>query len=74
MNGARLRPHVRNRYVLYGDLLLTVVSVMGSFALRLDVDQLPFYFPAMVIMSATALVIKIPTYYFFGLYRPRNLH
>ena len=69
MNGARLRPHLRNRYVLYGDLLLTVVSVMGSFALRLDVDQLPFYFPAMVIMSVTALVLKIPTYYFFGLYR-----
>jgi len=55
--------------VLCGDLLLTVVSVMGSFALRLDVDQLPFYFPAMVIMSATALLLKIPTYYFFGLYR-----
>jgi len=46
-----------------------VISVMGSFALRLDVGQLPFYFPAMPVMCAVALAIKVPTYYFFGLYR-----
>ena len=69
MDALGLRPHLRNRYVFYGDLLLTVVSVMGSFALRLDVAQLPYYFPAMLTMCAVALVLKIPTYYFFGLYR-----
>ena len=69
MDALRLRPHLRNRYVFYGDLLLTVVSVMGSFALRLDVAQLPYYFPAMLTMCGVALVLKIPTYYFFGLYR-----
>ena len=42
---------------------------MGSFALRLDVGQLPFYFPAMLIMCGVAIIIKVPTYYFFGLYR-----
>ncbi|MBI3340497.1 MAG: polysaccharide biosynthesis protein [Chloroflexi bacterium] len=42
---------------------------MGSFALRLDVGQLPFYFPAILIMSGVALVVKTSTYYFFGLYR-----
>src|SRR5512146_2629037 len=63
------RPHLRNRYVLYGDLALTLFSVMGSFALRLDVAQLPYYFPAVLIMCAVALVVKIPTYFFFGLYR-----
>jgi len=42
---------------------------MGSFALRLDVAQLPFYFPAILAMCGVALLIKIPTYYFFGLYR-----
>jgi FlaA1/EpsC-like NDP-sugar epimerase len=42
---------------------------MGSFALRLDVGQLPFYFPAMLIMCGVAVLVKIPTYYFFGLYR-----
>jgi FlaA1/EpsC-like NDP-sugar epimerase len=48
---------------------LIVISVLGSFALRLDVGQLPFYFPAALIMCAVALTVKIPVYYFFGLYR-----
>ena len=65
----RLRQHVRNRFVLIGDIALIVVSVLGSFALRLDVGQLPFYFPAVVFMSAVALIIKIPVFFFFGLYR-----
>jgi FlaA1/EpsC-like NDP-sugar epimerase len=63
------RPQLRNRYLLIGDVILILVSVMGSFALRLDVAQLPFYIPAMLIMCGVALVIKIPTFYFFGLYR-----
>ncbi|HNM37001.1 MAG TPA: polysaccharide biosynthesis protein, partial [Anaerolineales bacterium] len=63
------RPHIRNRFVLIGDLALTIVSVLGSFALRLDVSELPFYFPAALVMCAVTLLVKIPTYYFFGLYR-----
>ncbi|KXK13316.1 MAG: putative polysaccharide biosynthesis protein [Chloroflexi bacterium OLB14] len=63
------RTHIRNRFVLIGDIALVIVSVLGSFALRLDVSQLPFYFPAVLLMCAVALLIKIPTYYFFGLYR-----
>jgi FlaA1/EpsC-like NDP-sugar epimerase len=55
--------------VFFGDLALILVSVMGSFALRLDVGQLPFYFPAMLIMCGVAIIVKVPTYYFFGLYR-----
>jgi len=62
-------PHIRNRFVLIGDIALIIVSVLGSFALRLNVEELPYYFPAVVLMSAVALVIKIPVYYFFGLYR-----
>ncbi len=69
MDEIKSRPHLHNRYVLLGDLALIVVSVMGSFALRLDVGQLPFYFPAMLMMCAVALLVKVPTYYFFGLYR-----
>lgn len=63
------RPHIRNRFVLIGDIALIIVSVLGSFALRLNVSQLPFYFPAALTMCAVALIIKIPVYYFFGLYR-----
>lgn len=65
----RSRGNVRNRVVLAGDVALTIVSVLGSFALRLDVGQLPYYFPAVILMCVVALVIKIPIYFFFGLYR-----
>ena len=65
----RPRQHIRNRFVLIGDVALIIVSVLGSFALRLDVGELPFYFPAVMLMSAVALAIKIPVYFFFGLYR-----
>ena len=64
-----MKSPIRNRFVLIGDIILTIVSVLGSFALRLDVGQLPFYFPAVVLMTVIALAIKIPVYYFFGLYR-----
>ena len=68
---ARIKPrqHVRNRFVLIGDIALIIISVLGSFALRLDVGELPFYFPAAVLMCVVALAIKVPTYFFFGLYR-----
>ncbi len=69
MESIKPRPRLRNRYVLFGDLALILVSVMGSFALRLDVAQLPFYFPAVLSMCVVAILVKIPTYYFFGLYR-----
>ncbi len=42
---------------------------MGSFALRLDAGELPFYFPAIAIMALVSLLVKTPIYYFFGLYR-----
>jgi FlaA1/EpsC-like NDP-sugar epimerase len=61
--------NIRNRFVFAGDIALTIVSVLGSFGLRLDVGELPFYFPAVLLMCAVALIIKIPTYFFFGLYR-----
>lgn len=65
----KTRLHIRNRFVLIGDIALIIISVLGSFALRLDVGELPFYFPAALIMCAVALFIKLPVYYFFGLYR-----
>ncbi len=42
---------------------------MGSFALRLDAGELPFYFPAIAMMALVSLLVKTPIYYFFGLYR-----
>lgn len=66
---SRPRNYIRNRFVLLGDIALILVSVLGSFALRLNSEQLAFYFPAALLMCAVALVVKIPVYYFFGLYR-----
>jgi len=63
------RPQIRNRFVLVGDLALILISALGSFALRLDASDLPYYFPAVALMCAVALLIKIPTFYLFGLYR-----
>ncbi len=69
MNRKYSRPYFRNRFVLLADIVLILVSVLGSFALRYDVGQMSFYFPAIIIMSVVALLVKIPTYFFFGLYR-----
>src|SRR5512147_2826079 len=63
------RFHIRNRFVLLGDVALVLTSVLGSFALRLDVAELPFYFPAALTMCLVAVLVKIPTYSYFGLYR-----
>lgn len=65
----KARAQIRNRFVLIGDVALTVTSVLGSFALRLDVGELPYYFPAVLLMCAVALAVKLPVYYLFGLYR-----
>jgi FlaA1/EpsC-like NDP-sugar epimerase len=69
MNQKFSSPYFRNRFVLLADIVLVLVSVLGSFALRYDVGQMSFYFPAIIIMAVVALLVKIPTYYFFGLYR-----
>ncbi len=65
----RSRSYFRNRHVLIGDVAAIIFSVLGSFALRLDVGQLPYYLRAVLIMMVVALAIKLPIYYFFGLYR-----
>ena len=59
---------IRNRYVLLFDIALTILSVVGAFALRLD-DYFYLYLPAVYWMIAISLVVKLGVYYFFGLYR-----
>jgi FlaA1/EpsC-like NDP-sugar epimerase len=67
-----MRPHlhVRNRFILLGDLILIVTSVLASFGLRLDLGPLFIeYLPHMWVMVGVALVIKPVVYQLFGLYR-----
>lgn len=64
------RPFTSKRLLFIGDLLLIIVSVMGSFALRLEWGSRFVYFlPQAWRMVALALLIKPLIYYFFGMYR-----
>ena len=62
--------NIRNRYLVFGDMALIIVSVLGTFVLRLELGALLVqYLPVAYWMIAVSLVIKPLTYYFFGLYR-----
>jgi FlaA1/EpsC-like NDP-sugar epimerase len=61
----------RNRFVLLLDILLITVSVLGSYALRLDFapDFVRYYLQSALWLIGLSLVIKPTVYYLFGLYR-----
>jgi FlaA1/EpsC-like NDP-sugar epimerase len=64
------KPNLRNRYMVIIDVILTVIAVLGAYALRLELGALFFfYLPSAYWMIAVAVLTKIPVYYFFGLYR-----
>jgi len=66
----RAKPQIRNRYILFADLFLVIIAVLGSYALRLEWGAAYFfYLPSAYWMLGSALVIKPLIYYFFGLYR-----
>jgi FlaA1/EpsC-like NDP-sugar epimerase len=73
MNSSLLkpRPRYRNRYVLLADIFLIIVSVVGSYALRLDFtpDFMRFYFQGALWLAGLSLLLKPLVYYLFGLYR-----
>ena len=61
---------MRNRILLFGDIFLICVAVLGSFALRFEFGGLFFYYlPQAWRMIILAVIIKPVIYYFFGLYR-----
>ncbi|NMB87647.1 MAG: polysaccharide biosynthesis protein [Chloroflexi bacterium] len=66
----KVKPTIRNRYILLGDLVLILVSVLGSYVLRLELGA-PFmqYLPSAFWMMGISLLIKPWVYHFFGLYR-----
>jgi len=65
---AKPRFQIRNRYVILFDIFLTIASVVGAFALRLD-ENFYLYLTAVYWMIAISLVIKLTIYSLFGLYR-----
>lgn len=63
-------PSFRNWHVLIADLVLIIASVLGSYALRYELDAtFFFYLPSAMWMTAASLVIKPLIYRYFGLYR-----
>ncbi len=64
------RPNIKNRYVLLGDMIFILVSILGSYALRFELGPLFFqYLPSAYWMLGASIVIKPLIYYYFGLYR-----
>jgi len=62
--------NIRNRYILFGDLLLIPLAVLGTFVLRFELGPLFYqYLPFAYWMIGTALIVKPIIYYFFGMYR-----
>jgi len=66
-----LNLRLRNRLVFFVDVLLIVLSVLGSYALRLEYtpDFLRYYLQGALWWIGIALFIKPLIYYSFGLYR-----
>src|SRR5574340_819287 len=61
---------VRNRYILLGDLVFIIISVLGSFVLRFELGSSFYdYLYFAYWMIGVALIVKPVVYYFFGLYR-----
>lgn len=60
---------IRNRYFIAADLLLTVLAAILGFAIRLDIPQFERYAPVCFLFALLAMAIKVPIYFFFGLYR-----
>jgi FlaA1/EpsC-like NDP-sugar epimerase len=61
---------IRNRYILIGDIMMSILSVLGSYLIRLElIGDLPTYITSLLWMLGIALIIKPLVYYFFGIYR-----
>ncbi len=66
----KYKPNIRNRYILIGDIALILISVFGSYVLRLELGPaFTFYLPSAFWMLGISLLVKPIVYSFFGLYR-----
>ena len=52
----RAKPQIRNRYILFADLFLVIIAVLGCYALRLEMGAAYFfYLPSAYWMLVAAL-------------------
>ncbi len=61
---------IRNRNLLIGDIFLSIVSVLASYLIRLELIAIfPTYQQSLLWMLGVAAIVKPLVYYFFGIYR-----
>jgi FlaA1/EpsC-like NDP-sugar epimerase len=61
---------IRNRYLLMGDVFLSLISVLASYMIRLELIAIfPTYQVSLLWMLGAVIVVKPIVYYFFGIYR-----
>jgi FlaA1/EpsC-like NDP-sugar epimerase len=61
---------IRNRYLFFADLVLILIAILGSYALRFEMGNFFFfYLPSAYWMAMAAIITKPIVFYFFGLYR-----
>ena len=65
----KMRSRFPNALVLLADILITLVSIIAAFALRLEGDRVSDYIGSLYWMVLVGLLIKPLVYYLFGLYR-----
>jgi len=61
--------HLRNRHFLVLDLVLLAVVPTLALALRVEPSSLARFAQGAMIFTVLALLVKLPVFYFFGLYR-----
>jgi FlaA1/EpsC-like NDP-sugar epimerase len=60
---------IRNRYLLMGDVFLSLVSVLASYFIRLELIAIfPTYQVSLLWMLGIVVIVKPIVYYFFGIY------
>lgn len=61
---------IRNRYLLAGDIFLSLVSVLASYLIRLELIAIfPTYQTSLLWMLGVVLIVKPLVYFLFGIYR-----
>jgi len=62
---------IRNRYLVIGDIILIIFSIVLAYVLRLELFEafIYVYFQSMLWMIGLSIIIRPIVYYLFGLYR-----
>lgn len=61
---------VRVRYIILGDIFLTIISVFAAYILRLDLVAIfPTYQRSLIWMLAISVLVKPTIYFLLGMYR-----